>query len=436
MNFMKIKLQRKDKAIHKAFNLPGDKSIAHRSLIIGALGKGSYNIKNFPDSLDCLTTLNCMKQLGVEIEINENNIYVNSPGYLNFNKGPGILNANNSGTTARLLSGLVSGCGIECTLDGDNSLRKRPMDRVINPLLEMGAVIEAEDNLLPVHFKKNNMLNGIEYIMPVSSAQVKSSILIAGFLSKGETLVKEKESTRDHTERMFGALGVDIKVDDKVIAIKNSYIQVKDIVIPGDISSAAFLIACTILSEDSEIKFMDVLLNERRRKYLDILIKMGANLEYEVINNINGEDIGYIFVKSSKLKGINILNEEIPNIIDEIPMLAVLAVFSSGKTIINGIKELKYKESNRIKSIVENLVSIGFNVAYSEDHIEIEGQDALLHKDICINPYNDHRIALAFTAIALKNLGDTFIDNWECTNISFPNSINYFKEFLNIHTQQ
>lgn len=430
---MIIKLRRKNVAVTKSLEIPGDKSIAHRALIIGALGQGQYKVKNFPDSIDCLATLSSMTKLGVTAQIEQGTIFLSTPGYDNLNKHAGLLNANNSGTTARLLSGLAAGCGIECIIDGDNSLRNRPMDRIILPLKEMGADFEAINGKLPLHIKYKGMLKGISYNMPVDSAQVKSCLLISGFMAEGETTVIERKATRDHTERMFKALGADITVDGKSITIKNSPIQVRDMYIPGDISSAAFLIACVLLSEDSELKLNKMLLNERRRKYLDLLIKMGANLEYNVTEIINGEEIGYIEVKSSSLNGIVISSEDVPNIIDEIPMLSVLASFSTGTTVIEGIGELKYKESNRIKSIVNNLSEIGTKFEYSDEFIKIDGHDTIINKEIYINPHNDHRIALAFSAMAVRNKGVTIIKDWECTDISFPNSLRYFKEFLHIN---
>lgn len=433
---MRIMLQRKRGPIKNNLFLPGDKSIAHRALIIGALGKGHYKVSNFPKSMDCLSTLNSMEKLGVTIEINSTGIDVYSPGYTGFNKSPGILNANNSGTTARLLSGLVSGVGIKCCIDGDKSLRRRPMDRIVNPLMSMGADIHGKDNLLPLNFTGGTRLNGIKYKMLVDSAQVKSCILIAGFLAQGETTVIENKSTRDHTEKMLEALDADIKVECSVIKIKNSEIQVSDMSIPGDISSAAFLIGCTLLSESGEIQLSKILLNERRRKYLDILLRMGANIKYDINENINGEFAGSITAKSSSLNAITITEDEIPNIIDEIPLISVLAAFSSGVTVIKGIRELKFKESNRIKAIAENLISNGIEVSYSEDSIEIKGCDCYIKKDAFINPYYDHRIALAFTTFAARNLGETIIDNWECTNISFPGAIEYFKEIFDIHIHQ
>lgn len=431
---MRVRLQSKEAEINKIFQIPGDKSISHRALIIGALGKGGYNIENFPQSLDCLSTVECMKSLGVKIELNGSNVRVISPGYSNFIKFPELLNANNSGTTARLLSGLAVGCGVETFIDGDESLRSRPMDRVIVPLKLMGANIESSKGSLPISLKNTQLLKGIEYKMPIDSAQVKSCILIAGFMAEGETKVIENNYTRDHTERMFKALGCNIDINGKIIKIKNSAIETKNMYIPGDISSAAFLIACALLSEKASIKLENMLLNERRRKYLDVLRQMGADIEYKVTNIVNYEEIGYITAKSSSLNGITIQREDIPNVIDEIPILSVLAAFSNGITVMEGIGELKHKESNRIKAIAENLINCGIDIEHTENFIKISGYNNKIKKQLNINPYNDHRIALAFAALSVRNLGETIIDNWECTEISFPNSLEYFKEFANILT--
>jgi 3-phosphoshikimate 1-carboxyvinyltransferase len=429
---MEIKLQRKGKAVNGSYKLPGDKSIGHRSLLIGALGEGRYKITNFPKSLDCLSTLDCMRALGVEITFRDQELLVSSPGYRNFSKAERLLNANNSGTTARLLSGIAAGAHLNCIIQGDYSLRKRPMNRIIEPLRKMGASINSEEGYLPLSFSEGEPLAGITYALPVASAQVKSCILIAGFLAKGKTTVVEKLPTRDHTERMFQFLGADIQIQNNSITISNSEILTEDLHIPGDISSAAFLVVCALLSENSKIVMEDVLLNEGRRQYLDVLIKMGAQIEYKVTEVKNNEKIGYVKVSSSLLKGIEISREEIPSIIDEIPVLAVAAAFANGKTRIEGISELKYKESNRIKAIGENLRNCGFDIDYSEEAMEINGCHCLVNKDIVINPYNDHRIALAFTAFAVRNLGSTTIENFECTDISFPKSIEYFKDFFNI----
>ncbi|WP_246582617.1 3-phosphoshikimate 1-carboxyvinyltransferase [Clostridium mobile] len=412
--------------------LPGDKSIAHRSLIIGGLPKGQYKIFNFPNSKDCNVTLNCMTKLGMEIKKIDDILYVESPGYQNFNKKIEELNCKNSGTTIRLLSGVLSALNIEGRLIGDNSLSKRPMDRITMPLIKMGANIVSNSGNLPLTFKKSKGLEGIAYNMPIASAQVKSCLLISGFLSYGTTAVKEKLPTRDHTERLFKYIGADIDVVDDLIKIKNSSIKSKDIVVPGDISSAAFLISLALLGKGNSIKIEKLLLNERRRRYLDILIKMGANINYIIEDVMNNEEIGTVEVKSSNLKGVIIEEEEIPHIIDEIPMLSVLAAFSQGDTIIKSVEELKYKESNRIEAIISNLNECGVEAYFDSGNLIIKGGNSYFHKDINLDSYNDHRIAMSFLSVAMKNHGRTKIKNWSCSEISFPNSIDYFKDFVRI----
>lgn len=429
---MSIKVDGGKSNINKTISLPGDKSIAHRSLIIGSLPKGEYKIENFPNSLDCLATLKCMKKIGVKAKRNNNEIYISSPGYENFIKDIDEINAMNSGTTARLISGLLSGNAIKCTLKGDSSLSNRPMERIITPLALMGAKLEHNDNKLPLKFCISEKLNGIKYELPVASAQVKSCILIAGFLAKGKTEVIEKVQTRDHTERMFKYLGAEIQISENKVTIENSPIICKDIFIPGDVSSAAFIIACVLLSSECEVTIVDVLLNKNRRQYLEILKSMGADIEIVYQSKVNEEEIGNIIARSSKLKGINLTSEAIPAIIDEIPVIALLAAFSTGQTVIEGIEELKHKESDRIQAIVHNLKILDVACEVKNNTLIINGEDRYLDKNVEINSFNDHRIALAFLCSAMRNKKWVNIDNWECTEISFPNSTSYFEEFLNI----
>lgn len=414
------------------FTLPGDKSIAHRSLIIGTLPEGEYNIYNFPKNEDCLTTLECIKKLGVEAYWKEDVLKVKSPGYKRFNKNIPLLDAQNSGTTARLISGVLSSLNINTKLIGDSSLSNRPMKRVINPLNNMGANLKSENGTLPIEFCDNNGLTGITYEMSVASAQVKSCILIAGFLSYGETKIIENTSTRNHTEIMFKYLEADIKANENYITIRNSSIISKDIYVPGDISSAAYIIACAILGDVEEVIIDKVLLNYRRRKYIDILKKMGANIEYEITSIVNGEELGCIKVYKGELVGIEVPHNVIPDIIDEIPILSVIAAFSKGTTIFRGVEELKYKESNRILGIVDNLNSFGINCIFDGEDLIINGQNNDIEKTIVINPKFDHRIALSFLCAALKNKGVTTIENWNCTEISFSNALSYFKDFIRI----
>lgn len=418
--------------ICNTYTLPGDKSIAHRALIIGGLPTGEYKVFNYPDSKDCAATLKVMINLGLEVNKVGQTLFVKSPGYAKFNNYVEELDCQNSGTAARLISGTLAALSIEGKLIGDSSLSKRPMGRVVTPLREMGANISSSKEGLPLIFGKNEGLMGIEYHMPVASAQVKSCILIAGFLSKNTTTVWEKLFTRDHSERMLKYIGADIEVYGNKISIKNSKIEAKDIYVPGDISSAAFLISLALLGENNFIKIEKVSLNERRRKYLDILKEMGADANYTIEHIVNNEEIGTIEIKSSKLKGVIIEGEVVPYIIDEIPMLSVLAAFSEGKTIIKSVEELKYKESNRIEAIINNLYKCGVNSYFSSGDLIIEGGHNYFNEEISIESFDDHRIAMSFLGIAMRNSGKTIINGWSCSEISFPNAINYFKDFLRI----
>ncbi len=414
-------------------SIPGDKSIAHRALIIGALPRGKYTIKNFPKNEDCIATMECMKKLGISIENSNTTLVVESPGYMNFTKSVAIMDCKNSGTTARLIMGLMSGAGIKGMITGDNSLRERPMKRVTDPLNLMGANIVSTEGKLPIIINSaNGKMKAITYDMPVASAQVKSSIIIAGFLSKGETKVVEKIKTRDHTENIFKYLGASISIRGNEIYITNSPINSRDFTIPGDVSSAAFLIALCLLSKNSEITIKNVLLNERRSKYLCILKQMGAKVNWDIYEEQCGENIGDISVKSSVLKAITIEREDTASIIDEVPVISVLAAFSEGTTIIKGVEELKHKESNRIEGIINNLKNIGIQCYYKHDSIIIEGRDHYFSKDINIVTFKDHRIAMAFSAAAIRNSKNTIIEDWEYTSISFPECTNFFKLFLNI----
>lgn len=423
---------------HKSFvqgeiSLPGDKSVSHRALLIGALPKGEYKITNFPLSEDCISTLNAMKALGVQIYENEHNIKLVTPGYSGFNSTVDFIDCGNSGTTARLITGLLCGANIHTKLIGDGSLSKRPMNRVIDPLKDMGANIESLDGKFPLTINKTigGTLKGIDYNMLVDSAQVKSSILIAGYMAEGVTKITERNYSRNHTELLLKFLGADLLVQDKVIKIKNSEMYCRDLNIPGDISSAAFIIALTILTPKSSIVINNLLLNRRRKRYIDILKLMGADIEYQVTGEECGEVIGNLQVKSSNLKPIIIEEEDIPNIIDEIPIFSVLCSFCKGVSVIKGVNELKYKESNRISSILNNLSSCHINCSYDGNDLYIEGKEEFINKNITIETFSDHRIAMAFAVLASRNKGITKILNWECTKISFPGSEKYFRMFLN-----
>ena len=427
---MSIKVYGGKSKVTTVLSLPGDKSIAHRSLIIGSLPKGEFKISNFPNSLDCLATLQCMKKIGIEVRKNEDELCIISKGYKNFVKEIGEIDAMNSGTTARLISGLLSGNRINSTLKGDSSLSNRPMERIITPLKLMGAKLEGINNKLPLKFSCSEELIGVKYELPVASAQVKSCILIAGFLAKGKTQITEKVKTRDHTERLFKYLGASIEICENKITIENSPIMCKDIFVPGDISSAAFIIATVLLGTECEVKIKDVLLNENRTQYLEILKSMGAKIEIQYKGKLNEEEIGDIIAFSSNLQGVNISSEKVPAIIDEVPVISLLAAFSTGVTVIEGVEELKHKESDRLRAILHNLKILNVSCEVKNNTLIINGEDRYIDKDVEINSFNDHRIALAFICTAMRNKGCVSIDNWDCTEISFPNSINYFKDFF------
>ncbi|WP_017415684.1 3-phosphoshikimate 1-carboxyvinyltransferase [Clostridium tunisiense] len=415
--------------------IPGDKSISHRSLIIGAIPEGSYTIRNFSNSEDCRTTTEVMKVLGVSIVSRENQIMVNSPGIHRFNKNVGMLDCGNSGTTARLISGLICGGNIAATLIGDESLSKRPMKRVVDPLTSMGGKIKNFKGTLPINFISNQGLSAIEYEMPVPSAQVKSAILIGGFLAKGKTKVIEKISTRNHTENLFEYLGANVTRTGSEISIENSSIQAKDIFVPGDPSSASFLVCAALLGDNIKLTIKNLLLNEGRKSYLNILKAMGGKIEIVSKGIVNNEPIGDIIVYSSKLKGIKIQHDLVPSIIDEIPVLSVVAAFAEGTTVFEGVEELKFKESNRVAGIVSNLKVINIEVIYKDKDLIIKGAnnvaEKLEEKNIEIKTDNDHRIAMAFSLLPMKLKTTIIIDNWQCTEISFPNATTYFSKFIN-----
>lgn len=432
---MNIILKGCKKNITTEMILPGDKSIAHRSLIIGAIPKGNYTIENFPKGEDCLATATVMECLGVSIVSHENKLLVKSPGVGNFNNKVGNLDCKNSGTTARLISGLISGANICTTLVGDESLSKRPMKRIVNPLREMGANIVATEGTLPIIFKENNGLKAMVYELPVPSAQVKSAVLIGGFLASGNTKVIEPIPTRDHTERLFEFLGAKITRKGNEISIENSVLESKDIYVPGDSSSAAFLIGCALLGENIKLTIKNMLLSEGRTEYLKVLLQMGAKIEINSKGEVNKEPIGDVIAYSSKLKGVTIDSNLTPSIIDEIPALSVIAAFSEGETVFQKVEELKYKECDRINAIINNLKKLNVECIYDNNNLYIRGKSELELKDkekvISIDSFMDHRIAMAFTLLAMKLENQISINNWECTSISFPRAEEYFNKLIN-----
>jgi 3-phosphoshikimate 1-carboxyvinyltransferase len=400
---------------------PPDKSITHRALIIGSISEKTIIIRNPLLSGDTISTMNCLLKLGKEIEKKGKEIEI-KPGKI---KEPEeILYCGNSGTTARLLSGLLSGHDFFSVLDGDSSLRKRPMGRIVEPLREMGAIIHArgKDSVLPMAIKGGN-LRGINYELKIPSAQVKSAIILSAIFADGETVIKENLKSRDHTERMLKWLGADITVEDKMIKIEGgSKISDGEITVPGDISSASFFICGATLVKGSKIVIENVGLNPTRTGILEILKRMGASIKILDLRKQCNEEIGEIEAKYSQLKGIEIEEHEIPFIIDEIPLISLLATQAEGITNIKGAKELRYKESDRIHALCDSLSKMGSKIEETEDGIVVEGPSLL--RGAKVSSYGDHRIAMTLLIASLIAKGETIIDDLDCIKISYPNFIN------------
>jgi len=400
--------------------VPGDKSISHRALIFGAMCDGDVSIKNLSTASDCASTTNCLRALGIEI-IDESNkeTIVKGKDLHGFREPENILDAGNSGTTMRLLSGLLAGQPFYSILTGDGSLRDRPMGRIIDPLRLMGANINARENdRLPPITIIGGKLNNISYRMPIASAQVKSAIMIGGLYCEGETAIIEKFQSRDHTERMLKYLGRDISTSDGEIIIMGGTLNPNDIIVPGDISSAVFFIVAALLTEKSEIELQNVGLNETRTGFLAALEKMGADIKIESTGANNEEPFGNILVKSANLKSIEAGAENIPSMVDEIPLLALAATQAEGTTIIRGAQELRFKESDRLAGIASQLNRIGATVIEQPDGLIIEGPTPLMGGTV--DSFGDHRLAMALTIAGLIAEGETIIKNAESVSISFP----------------
>jgi len=416
------------KTIRGEIIAPPDKSISHRAAILSAVATGKTLISNFLFSDDTLRTISALRNLGISIEIDEksSNLLIEGRG-LDGLTATDKINCGNSGTTMRLLTGLLCGQRFSSYLYGDESLNKRPMERIQKPLSNMGAKIKLEEGHAPIIIEPSK-LNPIKYSMNIASAQVKSAILIASLYTSGVTEIEELYPTRNHTEVMLKHFNCDIEFKDNYVRIFNpNKLLAKDIYIPGDISSVAYFIALALITDNSNLVIRDVGVNESRIHILRLWQKMGGNIT--VFNNriINGECIADIEVKSSDLTGIVIDRKDVSQCIDEIPILAVTAACAKGKTVISGAEELKVKESNRLYYTYTNLKNMKADVKLDNDTLYINGQSSLVGSDI--DTANDHRIAMAFTVAGLKASGETNIRNHECVKISYPE---FYKDLYKI----
>jgi 3-phosphoshikimate 1-carboxyvinyltransferase len=400
-------------------SLPGDKSISHRVALFSSLYKGKSEFLNFPSSADCLATLDCLKRLGINWILLEGRLTLQGKGRFGYVQPEVMLDAKNSGTTIRLLSAILAAQRFSCSIAGDKHLNRRPMGRIIDPLRMMGAQIKAGDgNVPPLSFHTVDTLKGIEYHLPLASAQVKSSVLLAGLHADGETVVIEKQSTRDHTERMLGLKIIESQDRQKKI-FSHLNVEIGDLSmhIPGDISSSAFFLVAALLLPHSELLIKNVSLNPSRMGILNVLAKMGAKLEVQQKQFVP-EPMGDIYVKAQNLHNIHLKGEIIPAIIDEIPVLSILASQSEGEFSIHDAAELRVKESDRIHYICQNLRQLGIKLKEFEDGFAFYGPQVIKGGRVITG--DDHRIAMAFAIAGLIAEDEIVLDNPHCVDVSFP----------------
>ena len=400
--------------------VPGDKSISHRSVMFGSIAKGVTEITGFLQGADCLSTIGCFSAMGVEIRNSGKRVTVHGRGLRGLCQPGHMLDCGNSGTTTRLISGILSGQNFPVTLTGDASIRKRPMKRIMEPLQMMGAEITSiqGNGCAPLRIE-GRPLQGIHYQSPVASAQVKSAVLLAGLYAEGETKVTEPALSRNHTELMLRYFGAEVDSQETTASIRPAEeLYGQKIHVPGDISSAAYFIAAGLLVPDAELLIRNVGINPTRDGILKVCQMMGANITLLNEDHSSAEPVADILVRSSGLKGCVIEGPLIPTLIDELPVIACLACFAQGETIIRDAAELKIKESNRIQVMAENLTAMGADVTETEDGMVIRGGRPL--HGASIHCHMDHRIAMSFAIAALAAEGETVIQDSECVNISYP----------------
>ena len=414
----------KSSQIQGELNLPGDKSISHRSVIFNSIAKGTAEITNISLGQDCISTINIMRSMGVEVNLDEqdlNTVTIKGVGRTGLQEPNIVLDAGNSGTTMRLISGLLSTQPFFSVLTGDDSLRSRPMGRIISPLKQMGANINGRDGNTKAPFAiQGSLLQGIEYTMPVASAQLKSCLILAAINSTGETVLHQPALSRDHTEKMLGNMGVDIHNEGLQLTIQpfNGEFQSTDVNVPADISSAAFWIVAGLCHKQGKITLKNVGINPSRSGILDVMSAMGGNITIKNSTIVAGEEVGDIVVESSELVGVEIGGDIIPRLIDEIPIIALAACFAKGKTIIRDASDARNKESDRLSITASELTKFGADIQELDDGIIVNGVGSL-NGTIC-ESFDDHRIAMMEAIAAILSKGQTTIKNSDCVAISYP----------------
>lgn len=405
--------------------VPGDKSISHRAIMLGSLADGLTEVSGFLNGADCLSTIDCFRKMGISIDISGENVAIHGNGLYGLKKPNEQLYTGNSGTTTRLLCGILAGQDFDVSITGDSSIQKRPMGRVVKPLTMMGANIENE--FCPLHIK-GAKLHGIDYKMPVASAQVKTAITLAGLYADDETVIREIEKSRDHTELMLQAMGANLNVNGLDITVrKTERLTPIKADIPGDISSAAFFMVLGLIMPNSCITLTNVGINQTRTGIIDVLKNMGGNITIENEHISAGEPVADITVRSSNLNGVEIGGDIIPRLIDELPIIAVCAVFANGKTVIRDAEELKVKETNRIRAVIDEFRKCDVDISETDDGMIINGGKNI--HGAKFKTYGDHRMAMSLTVLAQLADGESTLDDEKCACVSYPT---FFDDFYNL----
>jgi len=408
------------KRLSGEISVQGDKSISHRAVILGSIAEGTTRVTNFLPSEDCIRTIKAFEAMGINIEMNRNTLIINGKGLNGLTEPNDVMDMGNSGTSARLLCGLLSGQPFFSVMTGDSSLRRRPMKRIAEPLRMMGAAIwgRGGGDFLPMCIKGSET-EGITYKLPVASAQVKSAILFAGLYAKGRTSVEEITTSRDHTERMMDYFGINLERKGTTIIVEGGERpSARNVDVPGDISAAAFFMVGASIVSDSDVVIKDVGINPTRTGIIDILMKMGASIEILNQRKMGAEPAGDIRIKSALLKGVEIKGDIIPRCVDELPVICIAAAVAEGETVIKDASELRVKESDRIAVMAECLSRVGVEVETYPDGIRIKGGRGF--KGTVCNSHGDHRIAMSMAIAGLITEGEMTIEDTECINTSFP----------------
>lgn len=423
-------LTSKVKKLSGELSIPGDKSISHRSIMFGAIAKGTTTVSNFLTGEDCLSTIACFRKLGVTINQQDHFVEIIGKGFEGLEEPTELLNVGNSGTTIRLMLGILSGRPFFAALEGDASIAKRPMTRVTNPLREMGANIDGRVNgkFTPISVRGGS-LNGFTYELPMASAQVKSAILLAGLQASGTTTVIEPSKTRDHTERMIRQFGGEVTIDGLAVSVKGGQtLKATHVHVPGDISSAAFFLVAGAIVPNSEVILRNVGLNPSRTGIIDVMVDMGADLHVSSEELEAAEPVADLTIRTSNLRATTIEGDMIPRLIDELPIIALLATQAEGITVIKDAEELKVKETNRIDTVVHELKTLGARIEATEDGMIIYG-GSKLHGGR-VNSHGDHRIGMMLAIASLISDGEVILENEEAISVSYPMFFDHLNKLM------